>query len=309
MTSEKSSEWYAKKPAVVLMLFLFFPIGLLLMWKFTEWTQKTKWIVTSVIALLVTMGLIGVYNSPPTITVSNLKNGKIETDDSEYVLQGTASSMKSAELTINGQPVSLDGHEFSHKVSLKEGGNTYNLVAINENGETSMTITVHRTTKAEFAARAGAERLTAEEKRREPLYAYQEFYDWATEVLDFEVGDLSSPKYRTYSMYRWKYINSECDRNSMYEDGDSVTIWDKSCLQDKYGEFIKASAFDYGSTEVSGSICPQSDAEYYGWVCTKFGDMLTHIQASQQHTEEEAKKEENGKAEVIYNEIALTGNN
>lgn len=158
-----------KNFGVILLLIFLFPVGLPLMWKFTDWTKKSKWIITGIIALIMVIGIVGAYNSAPTITARNAKDSRISTDDAEYELTGDVSSMKAATLTINDEPVSLleSSNKFSHKVSLKEGDNTFNLVATNENGKTKKTLTIHRTTQAEFAARAEAERLAAEKRAEE----------------------------------------------------------------------------------------------------------------------------------------------
>lgn len=135
------------------------------MWKFSKWSIKTKWIVTFVVALLITIGLIGSYNSPPVINVADAKNNTISTDNSEYALEGNVSSLKDATLTINGRPVVLsESHEFLHNIQLKEGDNIVDLVAVNENGKTEEAITIHRTTQAELMARTEAEKLAAKEK-------------------------------------------------------------------------------------------------------------------------------------------------
>ncbi|EKD28746.1 MAG: hypothetical protein ACD_79C00224G0004 [uncultured bacterium] len=46
-------KWYDNKRFVIILLFLFFPIGLYAMWKNKEFTKATKWIVTGFIILLI----------------------------------------------------------------------------------------------------------------------------------------------------------------------------------------------------------------------------------------------------------------
>ena len=41
-------KWFQKKQGIILLLILFFPIGLYLMWKHSDWNKKTKVIVTSI---------------------------------------------------------------------------------------------------------------------------------------------------------------------------------------------------------------------------------------------------------------------
>lgn len=138
-----------------------------------------------------------------------------------------------------------------------------------------------------------------------PLRHYDEFYDWATTNLEFEIGDFSSSNYKRYSEYRWKNINSECDYQGTYSDGEKATFWDKTCLSDEYKEYIEPSTFNYGSTLEDSGICPSSDAGNYNWICSRFGDMLVHIKGSQQANEDNDKYAEKEKARAIYNEISL----
>ena len=48
--------WYQKTAGIILLLVLFFPAGLYLMWKYGKWSKKAKWIVTGIFALLVIIG-------------------------------------------------------------------------------------------------------------------------------------------------------------------------------------------------------------------------------------------------------------
>lgn len=49
---------YQKPWLIILMLIVFFPIGLYLMWKYSNWNKITKWIITGIIGLLVLITLI-----------------------------------------------------------------------------------------------------------------------------------------------------------------------------------------------------------------------------------------------------------
>ncbi|MGA3292042.1 MAG: hypothetical protein ABSC49_02745 [Candidatus Microgenomates bacterium] len=49
----KKDEWYKKPFGVVLMLLLFFPIGLYLMWKYTNWNSRVKWGITGFFGLMI----------------------------------------------------------------------------------------------------------------------------------------------------------------------------------------------------------------------------------------------------------------
>ena len=53
MENQSELKWYQKPTSVIILLILFFPIGLYLMWKNELWTKPTRWIITGVIILLV----------------------------------------------------------------------------------------------------------------------------------------------------------------------------------------------------------------------------------------------------------------
>ncbi|MUV36855.1 hypothetical protein JNUCC1_00659 [Lentibacillus sp. JNUCC-1] len=51
-------KWYEKTWAIVLLLILFWPIGLFLVWRFSDWTKATKTTVTIITSGLVVLGMI-----------------------------------------------------------------------------------------------------------------------------------------------------------------------------------------------------------------------------------------------------------
>lgn len=131
--------------------------------------SKKKWIVWTIV-ILVGIGIIGSYNATPTIYIDDDESGKISTDKVDYELIGYVSSSKATTLTIDGKDVPLedDSNKFSYKTSLKEGDNTFNLVATNDNGEAKETVTVRLLTKEEQEALAREEaEKKAEEERQE----------------------------------------------------------------------------------------------------------------------------------------------
>jgi len=50
---EGKKKWYQKTPGIIALLVLFFPAGLFLMWKYSNWKPKAKWIITAVFVGLV----------------------------------------------------------------------------------------------------------------------------------------------------------------------------------------------------------------------------------------------------------------
>src|SRR5687767_6382656 len=62
METVSSDKWYHKPLGIVLLLIVFFPIGLYLMWRYANWTPRTKGIVTAVVVGL--FGLISLVDTP-----------------------------------------------------------------------------------------------------------------------------------------------------------------------------------------------------------------------------------------------------
>lgn len=291
-----SKRWYEKKPVIITLLILFFPIGLPLMWKFSPWAKRTKWLVSGVIAVLVASAFIATYNSTPTISINNASNGVINSDDVEYELTGSVTSYKETTLKINEVNVPLDVYNFSHTVSLEEGDNTFTLIAVSENGKATKKITIHRTTKEEFAARAKTDRAIAEAKK--PKHTYDEFFEWITTYMRRPDGSGHT---------RWADINIQCDTwKDLDGDGSTDQYFNQSCLQDKYKDYIKPSAFEYGSSldNGSGQLC--QNKQEYQYLCSRFFDMETHIRAQHSGAYGVNVDEEKEKAKTIFHEIAIT---
>lgn len=170
--SNTASRWYSKNLTIILTLILFFPLGLFLMWKYGFWKRKTKIITTIALASILVFGFIVSLNSVPTINITNAKSDKVSTDEASYTLTGDVSSVEEVKLSINDKEIPLTKNKFTYNAELSEGDNTIKLIAINKNGSTTKTITIHRTTQAEFVARADAEKLavarkTEDEKRKQ----------------------------------------------------------------------------------------------------------------------------------------------
>ena len=52
MENQTELKWYQKPTGVIILLIIFFPVGLYQMWKNELWTKKTRWIVTGVVAVM-----------------------------------------------------------------------------------------------------------------------------------------------------------------------------------------------------------------------------------------------------------------
>ncbi len=49
---ETKTKWYQRMSFIIALLVFFFPVGLVLMWKYTNWSKKTKWIVTGIVIFI-----------------------------------------------------------------------------------------------------------------------------------------------------------------------------------------------------------------------------------------------------------------
>jgi hypothetical protein len=62
--------WYQKTIWIVVLLVLFFPVGLFLMWKYTKWNKAVKWIITGFF-LLYAFSLASTSKTPTQPTQNN----------------------------------------------------------------------------------------------------------------------------------------------------------------------------------------------------------------------------------------------
>ena len=64
-------KWYQKTWAIILFLIIFFPIGLFLMWKYSNWSKSVKGIITGFFILAVLSNIIAARNNKTINTDSN----------------------------------------------------------------------------------------------------------------------------------------------------------------------------------------------------------------------------------------------
>jgi len=74
--------WYKKSITIVAFLILFFPVALFLMWKYTNWKQPIKWLITGVFVLILLGGFISdnsqqnTNTTPETVSNNEIKPTK-----------------------------------------------------------------------------------------------------------------------------------------------------------------------------------------------------------------------------------------
>ena len=89
MENQTELKWYQKPTGVIILLIIFFPVGLYQMWKNELWTKKTRWIVTGVVAVMLIANSgnnnSGVSNSSNSSSgVSNSSSAGLETSKKAY---------------------------------------------------------------------------------------------------------------------------------------------------------------------------------------------------------------------------------
>ena len=93
----KGEKWHQKPLGIIVLLFLFFPVGLYLMWKHSNWSKQAKWTITGVFAVAVFLMLI-IPQSPPTEqeTVSKVEPKKEATISAKEKAANEAEEEKKA---------------------------------------------------------------------------------------------------------------------------------------------------------------------------------------------------------------------
>ncbi len=109
-------KWYQKTGWIIALLILFFPVGLFLMWKYTNWKKPIKGIITALILLIALSGIV----SPDKLEQITLKadteqtydiNQKISieatTTPSDYELSSSDFKCSGGKITTNNQNISF----------------------------------------------------------------------------------------------------------------------------------------------------------------------------------------------------------
>lgn len=110
---ETKKKWYQTTGGIILLLVLFFPAGLYLMWKHATWNKTAKWIVTGVFAFFILVGAVTPDSTPSTSTSQNsapTASSVIEataqpetTTEQEQVIEPTKAPVKAANTPVPAQ--------------------------------------------------------------------------------------------------------------------------------------------------------------------------------------------------------------
>lgn len=157
-------KWYGRTWFVVLGLLFFAPLGIFLAWKYSGWTKKAKILATVLTSAFFIYAIVSGYNAAPVITVDNVKDQRIQTEDASYRITGTITGASSTTtLTVNDKPTQINGTTYSSIVELSEGDNSVIIVAKKGDKVASETVIIYRVTAEELAKKkAEAEAKNAE---------------------------------------------------------------------------------------------------------------------------------------------------
>lgn len=169
-TSHSSKKWYQRTLWIVLLLIFFFPVGLFLMWKYAKWAKPVKIVVSALLAVSIVGTMVAAANSPPSITVNALSDGRIATDGKTYTVTGTDTLADT--VTVNNQHASLNSDgTYSATINLQQGDNKVTVSASRGSKHTEEQFVIHRSTDAELKAKKDAEAAAAAKKAQDEATA------------------------------------------------------------------------------------------------------------------------------------------
>lgn len=162
----RGKKWYQKTGWILFFLIIFFPIGLFLMWKYSNWNK----IIKLILSFLFGITFMGIVLSPKlesitltadTSTVYDIDDAvkiKIKTDPDDYKIQKN-------DFEISGGTIDIDGKKVIFTAS-KAG--KYKIF-VEKSGVTSNTITLKYEDKAALEKEREEERIAAEQAIQEKL--------------------------------------------------------------------------------------------------------------------------------------------
>ncbi len=129
--SKDTKQWYQKTVWIILLLILCFPVGIFLMWKYTNWKKPVKIIISAFFVLLVystvtAPKLENVILQADTSTVYDINESieihpEIEPDS--YVISSSSYKPSGGEIKVSGDKVFFSADEpGTYKVSVESSG-------------------------------------------------------------------------------------------------------------------------------------------------------------------------------------------
>ena len=168
--SGSDKKWYQKTGWIIALLIFFFPVGLFLMWKYTDWKKPIKWIVTALILICAFIGIA----FPDNLESINLKaNSKEAYDINQNVKITVATTPSDYELSNDDFQCSSGNLSYSNgKLSFSASKAGLYSVWAEHNGIKSNTLSFKIEDKAAIAKKeqekkAEEERIATEKAKQE----------------------------------------------------------------------------------------------------------------------------------------------
>lgn len=161
-------KWYQKTGWIIALLILFFPVGLFLMWKYTNWKKPVKGIITALILIIALSGIVSPdkleqitlnADTEQTYDINQKISIEATTTPSDYELSSSDFKCSGGKITSNNQNISF--------IATKDG--SYKIWAEHD-GIKSNNLTLKVEDKAAIAkqkAKEEQERLAAEKAKKE----------------------------------------------------------------------------------------------------------------------------------------------
>ena len=136
-------KWYQKTGWIILLLILFFPVGLFLMWKYTDWKKPIKGIITALILIIAFSGLSsepkleqislsGNINELETYNINEAVSLTLSTTPTDYEIPESDIKCSGGNLNIMGKQVIFSAPKAGkYRVWVEHDGVKSNKVVIN----------------------------------------------------------------------------------------------------------------------------------------------------------------------------------
>lgn len=136
-------KWYQKTGWIILLLILFFPVGLFLMWKYTNWKKPIKGIITALILIIAFSGLSsepkleqislsGNINELETYNINEAVSLTLSTTPTDYEIPESDIKCSGGNLNIMGKQVIFSAPKAGkYRVWVEHDGVKSNKVVIN----------------------------------------------------------------------------------------------------------------------------------------------------------------------------------
>ena len=118
MKENPEMKWHQNPTIIILMLIIFFPVGIYFMWKNEMWSNKARWIITSIFVLIVIISYTGKddLTSPAKASSDQISEKVTHSDVSEKKeISSSHSSAEKTRLTDEDKALAMIGTEEGDK--------------------------------------------------------------------------------------------------------------------------------------------------------------------------------------------------